>query len=110
MQFKLISQAYETLADPKKRDIYDKGGEQALKEGGQGGEFHNPMDIFDMFFGGGGRRGGGGSSGPRRGKDVIHPLKTTLEELYNGATRKLQVQKTLICSACEGMLATLYSL
>jgi len=96
-QFKAISQAYEVLADPKKRDLYDRGGEQAIKEGGIASEMHNPMDIFDMFFGGGGR-----SRSPSKGKDVIHQLKVSLEDLYNGSVRKLALQKNVICAACEG--------
>ncbi|KAK3795936.1 hypothetical protein RRG08_018319 [Elysia crispata] len=101
-KFKQISVAYEVLSDPKKRELYDRGGEEAIKGGGSGGmDFHSPMDIFDLFFGGGGRRGGGGR-GPRKGKDVIHQLKVSLEDLYNGATRKLALQKNVICSKCEG--------
>ncbi len=90
------------MSDPKKRDLYDQGGEKALKEGGLNeGQFSSPFDIFDMFFGGG---GGAGSRGRRekKGKDVIHQLSVTLEELYNGATRKLALQKNVICDKCEG--------
>ncbi|XP_068127629.1 dnaJ homolog subfamily A member 4-like isoform X1 [Hyperolius riggenbachi] len=97
-KFKLISQAYEVLSDPKKRDLYDQGGEQAIKEGGlSGGHFSSPMDIFDMFFGGGGRM-----NREKRGKNVVHQLSVSLEELYNGASRKLALQKNVICSKCEG--------
>ncbi|XP_067235673.1 dnaJ homolog subfamily A member 4 isoform X2 [Chanodichthys erythropterus] len=60
-----------------------------------GGE--SPMDIFNMFFGGGGRM-----QRERRGKNVVHQLGVTLEELYNGSTRKLGLQKNVICEKCEG--------
>ena len=33
LQFKEISQAFEILSDEKKRQIYDQGGMDALKEG-----------------------------------------------------------------------------
>lgn len=59
------------LADAKKRKIYDEGGEDALKSGGDGAGFHNPFDIFDMFFGGHTRSDSRG----RRGKDMFHQLK-----------------------------------
>ncbi|MCI4394766.1 hypothetical protein PGIGA_G00172460 [Pangasianodon gigas] len=102
-KFKQISQAYEVLSDAQKREVYDRGGEAAIKEGGNGGGggggggFSSPMDIFDMFFGGGGRM-----RRERRGKNIVHQLTVSLEDLYNGATRKLAVQKNIICERCEG--------
>jgi len=100
-RFKAISQAYEVLSDPNKREIYDHGGEQAIKQGGHSGmaSDHNPMDLFDMFFGGGGRQR---ERGPKKGKDIVYQMNVTLEELYNGATRKLAISKKVVCDKCEG--------
>lgn len=38
----------------------------------------------------------------QRGEDTVHPLKVTLEDLYNGKTAKLQLSKNVICNVCEG--------
>ena len=45
-KFKEISEAYGILSDGKKRDRYDKMGEDSLKEGGGGGGGHPFGDIF----------------------------------------------------------------
>lgn len=102
-KFKEISMAYEVLANAEKRRIYDQHGEQGIKEGGGGGPgFSSPMDIFDMFFGGG-FGGGRAPRGPRRTKNIMHQLSVSLEDMYNGTTRKLALQKNVICDACEGI-------
>lgn len=52
-KFKQIQQVYEVLSDADKRQIYDEGGEQALKKGGyDSSDFGNPMDFFEAMFGG----------------------------------------------------------
>ena len=105
-QFKELAQAYEVLSDPEKHEIYDQYGEDALKEGmGGGGGGHDPFDIFQSFFGGGGSPFGGGSSRgrrQRRGEDVVHPLKVSLEDLYNGTSKKLSLSRSVLCSKCKG--------
>ncbi|PIO57777.1 DnaJ central domain protein, partial [Teladorsagia circumcincta] len=89
--------AYEVLSDEKKRQLYDQGGEEALQGGGGGGEFHNPFDVFDMFFGGGKRQ-------RERGvRPTVHQMKVSLEQLYNGFSKKLKVTRTVICTDCKGL-------
>jgi len=104
-KFKEISEAYGILSEPEKRQLYDTHGEQGLKEGGGRGHGFgggDPFDIFNMFFGGGGGPRGG-RRGPQKGKDVVHQLGVTLENLYNGCTKKLSLQKKVLCnSGCNG--------
>lgn len=80
--------------------MYDQYGMEGL-EGGEGGGGQSAEDIFSMFFGGGGG-GGGGRRGPRKGEDQGMAVHVTLEELYNGATKKLTVNRDKPCKECEG--------
>ncbi|KAF0700507.1 Aste57867_8968 [Aphanomyces stellatus] len=95
--FKDITVAYEALSDPEKRELYDQYGEEGLQQGGGGG--HPGADIFSQMFGG---RGGGRPRGPQRGEDLTHPLKVSLEDLYNGKTVKLAVNRDVLCGGCSG--------
>ncbi|KAL2921697.1 Dihydrolipoyllysine-residue acetyltransferase component 4 of pyruvate dehydrogenase complex chloroplastic, partial [Bienertia sinuspersici] len=100
-----LAQAYEVLSNPKKREIYDQYGEDALKEGmGGGSGMHDPFDIFQSFFGGSPFGGGGSSRGrrQRRGEDLVHPLKVSLEDLFTSTTNKLSLSRNVICSKSTG--------
>jgi len=103
-KFKEISVAYEILNDPEKRELYNKYGEEGLKEGGG----FDGEDIFSSFFnfpfGGRGGRGGGPGRGPqkRKGQDATMAYPVTLEELYNGKQTKFKLNKTVLCPTCDG--------
>ncbi|KAJ3657192.1 hypothetical protein Zmor_016211 [Zophobas morio] len=103
-KFKEISYAYEVLSDPKKRQVYDKYGLKGMQQGAQDGFAGD--SLFSHLFGGGLFGGFGGFGGPHRrrhkGEDTVHPLKVSLEDLYNGKTSKLQLSKNVICGACKG--------
>jgi len=96
-KFKEISTAHEILSDPEKKATYDQGGLEALAGGGGGGG--GAEDIFASMFGG---RGGQRRSGPQKGEDKVHPLKVSLEDLYNGKTVKLAIHRKKPCLDCEG--------
>lgn len=54
---------------------------------------------MSMFFGGGRRRG---PTGPQKGEDIVHPIKANLEDLYNGKTSRLAINRNKLCEDCEG--------
>lgn len=119
-KFKEIKFAYEVLTDASKRDIYDQYGLEGLKDGVGGTEFEdifshlfggfgggggggNPFFPFDLFGGAGGGGGmRGGRQAKRRTQNLIYPLKVTLEELYNGATKSIEFDRSVVCKGCEG--------
>lgn len=105
-KFKEINAAYEILSDAEQRAKYDKYGLEGIGDDGHG---HTGEDLFSMFFGGGGRR----RTGPRKGPSINHPLKVSLEDLYNGKTVKLAVNRKVIvgdvkrCDKCHGQGAVM---
>jgi DnaJ family protein A protein 2 len=105
-KFKEISAAYEILSDVDKRKQYNVNGLEGIDD--EGGAAERGEDLFSMFFGGGGRGGGRRQAGPRKGPSVNHPIKVSLEDLYNGKTVKLAINRKVIsgdvkeCNKCGG--------
>eukprot|EP01051_Picozoa_sp_SAG22_P015102 SAG22_NODE_1928_length_3293_cov_29.434878_1_plen_174_part_00 len=93
-EFKKLTEAYEVLSDAHKRQLYDQYGKEGLERGGPP---RSRDDIFGSIFGGGGGRGGPRQpQGPAKTETVNHVLKVPLDQLYNGAVKKLAVNKNMI--------------
>jgi molecular chaperone DnaJ len=110
-KFKELGEAYDVLADDQKRAAYDRYGHAAFAQGGRGGGFHDPFDIFREVFGGGGGGGifetffGGGASqgdGSQRGSDLRYDMQITLEEAAFGVEKEIEVRKLDTCEKCDG--------
>jgi len=111
-KFKEISHAYEVLSDLQKRQIYDQYGEEGLEGGSAGVGGMSAEDLFSQFFGGGSAFGGGGlggmfgggmqNRGPPKARTIHHVHKVSLEDIYRGKISKLALQKSVICSKCDG--------
>ncbi|EXF81527.1 DnaJ domain-containing protein [Colletotrichum paranaense] len=111
-KFKEISHAYEILSDSQKRTVYDQYGEAGLEGGAGGGGGMAAEDLFAQFFGSGGGFGGGlggmfggggmPNRGPPKARTIHHTHKVSLEDVYRGKISKLALQRSVICSKCEG--------
>ncbi len=125
--FKEATEAYEVLNDAEKRSLYDQYGHAGLGGaggqspfgGGFGGGFSGGFDLsdalrafmrdfggygggggFEEMFGGGGRRSGGRRV--RKGRDLQLKVELTLQEVAEGVTKQIRVNKLVACDDCGG--------
>ena len=115
-KFKEAAEAYSVLSDSQKRTQYDQFGHTATDGspsgfGGGFGGFEN-FDLsdalrtfmegfgsssFDDFFG-----GGTGSRRRSRGSDLKVTLNLNLEEIAEGVTKTIKVNRMDSCDSCNG--------
>jgi molecular chaperone DnaJ len=125
-KFKEISEAYEILSDPGKRQQYDQFGHAAFGpgRGGMGGGGFGGMgggidleealrtfmgaaggngggSIFDNFFGGGGGRARNPNA-PQQGADLRFDLDIDFEEAVLGSKREIRINVNETCAHCTG--------
>ena len=119
-KFTEISEAYEVLSNPEKRQRYDQFGHQGVNFGPGGFDFGRDFsgfqdvdlsDILGSFFGG---RGGFSSffggrqahradpNAPRRGEDMTFRLDIEFDEAIFGSERELELTMPTQCSECGG--------
>ena len=89
-EFQKIQLAYDTLSDEGKRKVYDEYGEEGLKEG----MTDEPTDIFDIF--------GRSQKAKRRTKSVLQAMEVSLEDIFIGKEKYLEIKRYRICKKCKG--------
>ncbi|SBT82046.1 Chaperone protein DnaJ [secondary endosymbiont of Trabutina mannipara] len=104
-KFKEIKEAYEVLADAKKRAAYDQYGHSAFEQGSMGGgsgsssgtDFSEIFgDVFGDIFGSSRRQR------TKRGSDLRYDIELSLEEAVRGVTREIRFPTLEECDICHG--------
>ncbi len=119
-KFKEAAEAYSVLSDDNKRSQYDQFGHAGVSNASGGGGFPGGVDLNDILrsaFGGGGGFsdffGGGGrsqSSNSRSAGNLKISIALTLEEIFNGVTKKIKIKRyeksenssASKCNSCDG--------
>jgi DnaJ-class molecular chaperone len=112
--FKKINEAYDTLSDPEKRQIYDQYGKDGLNSRGMKFEPGNAFDIFSQVFGNQEFFGMAGMPNIFPGLHMFHEQQNkeqfdiiwvehlTLKEVYTGKQITRELVRKKICESCNG--------
>lgn len=124
-KFKEVGEAHSVLSDESKRAIYDRYGQEGLREGfdpdfaermrqggfgfgGQGGEGYSFRVDPSMFQGGGFNIAdifsamGGGAAGPAAGGDIRLRLRVGFDVAVHGESKRFTYARQQSCNACGG--------
>ena len=110
--FRRVVEAYETLIDPERRSLYDRGDQQPVQDSGtmsfEGFDFSVVSDsrtsatfselFADVFQ----RSAGATDTRPMGGAEIHAAVPISFEESVRGTERQFSVTRQVACSVCEG--------
>ncbi|MBI4018890.1 MAG: molecular chaperone DnaJ [Candidatus Aenigmarchaeota archaeon] len=104
-RFKEINEAFQTLGEPEKRKHYDQFGSAPNGQASSGAGFEDIFgrgfeDIFESF-------GFSQTQKKRKGSDLRYDIEMTLEQAFDGITKKIRFPHFEECRTCKGTGASI---